>query len=113
MGAYAQAIVVGEALAKGNRGDVKFVMKMGMCNLFVDRIVFVGIHLLSIKHLAQLLSYGDDVIDEVIQANGSVFAMFLLFGLDEYLARGILISPVENGLKSDIWEISRNNEFDS
>ena len=52
-GAYAQAIVVGEALAKGNRGDVKFVMKMGMCNLFVYKIVCVETYLLSIKHLAQ------------------------------------------------------------
>ena len=42
-GAYAQAIVVGKALAKGNREDVKFVTTIGMCNLFVDRIVVVGI----------------------------------------------------------------------
>ena len=89
-GAYAQAIVVGEALAKGNRGDVKFVTTIGMCNLFVDRIVVVGIYLLSIKPLTQLLGYGDDVIYEVMQANGSLIAFFVLKGIDEYLSRGIL-----------------------
>ena len=89
-GAYAQALLVGEALGKGNKEDVKFVLKLGMWNLLLDRIVVVGVFLASIRHIAQLLSYGDNVIDEVIQANGSVVTMFLLFGLDEYLSRGIL-----------------------
>ena len=90
-GAYAQALIIGEALGKGNKEDVKFAIKLGMLNLLVDRIMIITLFLVSIKPITQLLSYNDDVIEEVLQANGSVICMFLLFGLDEYLSRGILV----------------------
>lgn len=88
--AYSQAITLGNSLGKKDEKEVKYSLKLGGFNLFIDRILTAVILLLCLPPCTAALSKIPAVREQVQQATWMVTTMLVLRGIDEFLARGIL-----------------------
>ena len=88
--AYAQAILLGTSLGTNNKDEVKYALRLGAFNLFIDRFIMATTMVCLVPVITNCLTSLPAVIEEVNNARPIVGVMLILRGIDEFLARGVL-----------------------
>ena len=89
-GGSATAIILGTALGRKSHVEVKKAMVIGVINWAIERTFSLTVMFLTAGSIATLFTDTQTVLDGVKKAEPSMAFLYLLFGLDELLAQGIL-----------------------
>ena len=89
-GGSATALIVGNKLGEESEEGVKKAMLVGVINWILERSFSIICLYSSGEFLARFLTSNEGIVTEVVSCYPVIVCLYLLFGLDELLAKGIM-----------------------